>query len=100
MTGSRILLSIALIGSFATPSAAQQRAAPVWQVDWGDQYCSLVRLPDAETPFPVALRALPGHGSSPLLLLARGSQRPPATIDSIALFPSGRSFEVSSDIEV
>jgi TonB family protein len=100
MTGSRILLSAALMWTCATPSAAQQRHAPVWQMDWGDQYCSLVRLPDAETPYAVALRALPGLGFSNLLLLARGSQRPPATIDSITLFPSGRSFEVSSNMEV
>jgi TonB family protein len=98
MTGLRIALAAASLFQFAAPAAAQSRA-PVWQMDWGNQYCSLIRLPDRATPYMVAVRALPGHGYSNVLLVARGYHRPPPRIDSILLLPSGRSFDVTTGEE-
>jgi cytochrome c-type biogenesis protein CcmE len=59
MPGLRLVLAATMLSPFAA-AAAQQRAAPAWQVDWGDQYCSLIRLPDRETPFIVGARVVPG----------------------------------------
>jgi TonB family protein len=99
MTGIRNALAATSLILFAIPSPAQERHAPVWQMDWGDQYCSLIRLPDRETPYSVVVRALPGHGNSNILLMPHGSDRPPEWVDSITLAPSGRSFNVSSASE-
>lgn len=96
MSVLRFVLAAILLPLFAAAAAAQQRGAAAWQVDWGDQYCSLIRLPDSGTPFVVAVRALPGSDYSDIFLVARGSGRPPARIDSLVLAPSGRSFALSN----
>ena len=100
MTGLRLALAAILLFPLAAAAAAQPHRAPAWQVDWGDQYCVLIRLPDRATPYVIALRALPGGDYSDLFLVPRGEGHPPARIDSVALAPSGQSFEVHSlDVE-
>jgi TonB family protein len=96
MSVLRFILSVTLLSPFATAAATPPRAAPAWQVDWGDQYCSLIRLPDRGTAYVVAVRVLPGSDYSDIFLVARGDSRPPDRIDRVTLAPSGRSFNVSS----
>lgn len=95
MSALRFILSVILLSPFATAAATQARAAAAWQVDWGDQYCSLIRLPDRGTAYVVAVRALPGSDYSDMFLVARGGSHPPDRIDRVTLAPSGRSFRVS-----
>ena len=84
----------------ATAAQAQPRAAPAWQVDWGDQYCTLIRRPDRTTPFVVAMRLLPGNDFSEMLLMDAGPTQLPERADAVMLAPSGRSFAVSADQEM
>lgn len=95
MSGLRLALA-AISFLFAGAAAAQPHAAPAWQVDWGDQYCSLIRVPDGATPYVVALRALPGGDYADLFLVERGAARPPGRVDALVLGPSGRKFELGS----
>jgi TonB family protein len=99
MAGLRNALAATSLILFAIPSPAQEHRAPVWQMDWGDQFCSLIRLPDVGTPFAVVVRAIPGRGFSDILLLPRAHGQPPEVITSIMLAPSGRSFDVYTDSE-
>src|SRR4051794_23992842 len=90
----RLALVAILLSLRPATTAAQPHAAPAWQVDWGDQYCSLIRLPDRVTPYVLAVRALPGSDYSDMFLAPHGSARPPDWVDSVAFAPSGRSFDL------
>jgi TonB family protein len=96
----RLGLAGTLLSLFATAAPAQPRPAPAWQVDWGDQYCTLIRRPDRTTPFAVAMRTLPGNDFSEVLLMDNGPTQMPEQADAIVLAPSGRSFPVSADQEM
>jgi len=80
-------------------ASAQERRAPAWQVDWGDQFCSLIRVPDRRSPFVTALRVVPGGSGLDLVLLRRGSAPLPNGISSIALTRSDTSYDVRPVIE-
>jgi TonB family protein len=94
MAGSRIVLVAALSSLFAAPAAAQQDGPPGWRMHWANDYCTLVRLQDPETPFTIAFRTLPGR-EDPSLFLARGTEALPPQAGTVTLGPSGRSFELS-----
>jgi TonB family protein len=101
-----VMLRLGLAGTMlslfatATAASAQPRAAPAWQVDWGDQYCTLIRHADRSTPFVVAMRLLPGNDFSEMLLMDAGPTQLPERADAIILAPSGRTFPVSADQEM
>ena len=83
------------------PGAGPADAQPThrWQVDWGDQFCTLVRLPDEETSFAVAFRVIPGQ-DSPAIVLTRGGPNPaPEGVTAVALAPANRTFRVSASSE-
>jgi len=96
----RLTLAGTLLSLFATAAPAQPRAVPSWQVDWGDQYCTLIRRPDPRTPFVIAMRTLPGNNFSDVLLMDNGPTQMPERPDTIVLAPSGRSFAVTADAEM
>ena len=87
-----ILAALGMAGE--GPAIAQERPTPLWQVDWGEQFCSLIRLPDRSIPFALALRLAPGNGSLDMVLLRRGSARLPAGLTAVALTEPRASFEI------
>jgi TonB family protein len=102
MTRFRFALAAALA---AGPALAQPPLLPAlapavrpWQVDWGDQYCSLVRMPEADRPFALAVRARPGHAFMRIMLVMT---EPDAAqiegVDTILLLPAGTSIRVTTD---
>ena len=94
-----IRFAAALLAVFATPASPQTPSTPVWQVDWGDQFCSLIRLPDRSIPFIVALRLTPGSGSADIVLLRRGAARLPAGLTAVALTEPSTSFDIRGTVE-
>ena len=94
----RLGLAGTLLSLFATAAPAQPRTAPAWQVDWGDQYCTLIRHTDRSTPFIVAMRLLPGNDYSEMLLMDAGPTQLPERADAVVL--GGRSYTVSADQEM
>ena len=93
------LLPLAAGGAWAQPQPAPQPQAqagaaqqPAWQVDWGEENCSLIRLPGRGTPYAIALRMLPGSDWGAMFVSDRGFSIPPASVDGVALAPSGRTF--------
>jgi TonB family protein len=95
----RFALAGTLLSLFATAAQAQPRAAPAWQVDWGDQNCTLIRRPDRTTPFVIAMRTLPGNDFSEILLMDNGPTQLPERAGAVMLAPSGRSFAVTAEQE-
>jgi TonB family protein len=100
MIGRMFALIAASLSGLTMPAFAQPRPLPAWQVDWGDQYCTLIRLPSAETPFVIGMRTIPGSLGANLRLVRRGDDPFPRGIASVALAPSGRTFEVTSHTEI
>ena len=97
----KLLIGLALAMTTAAapePRPDAARTAPrrqaAWQVDWGDQYCTLVRLPDRNTPFVVSIRALPGGHDATLILVESGRGRLPSGISAVSVDPAQRSFQV------
>lgn len=78
------------------PPSSAPRQSPVWQMDWGDQYCTLVRLSDASTPFLFGIRSVPGSFNASIRMMQQGGVSPPGEISSVVLMPSGESFDVTS----
>ena len=79
-----------------TPAPA---AAPLWQIDWGPYFCSMIRLPGEGRPFAAAFLTVPGGSSTQLLLIPQGRAHLPASVTALVLQPSGRRFPVSSRIQ-
>lgn len=75
----------------APPAPASSRA---WQVNWGEQFCTLVRMPDAGTPYYTAIRTVPGSNSVEISLSPRGAEELPRGVTSITLSPVGTVFDV------
>ena len=97
-----IFAGAALASGVAGAQPPQQAQAPapsapgVWQLDRGPDYCSLIRLPDATTPYHVSLQMTPAADYGTLVLIARGEVRLPEGVTAVVLQPSGRSFEVTA----
>ena len=98
-------ISLLLVAVAAPRPASAQTApapapapahAPLWQVDWGDQFCTLIRRPDPGSNEIVGLRLLPGAELSAIVLVAPESTRLPYSVDSVTLSPSGQSFAVGA----
>lgn len=64
------ILAVTALTVAAAPVAAQTSPAGRWQVDWGDQYCSLIRHPISDQPI-FAIRTTPGSGLWQLRLVRR-----------------------------
>lgn len=79
----------------ATPPAA---ARPLWQVDWGPYFCSLIRLPGEGRPYAAAFLTVPGGTSTQLLLIPQGRAHLPASVTALVLQPGGRRFDVTGHI--
>ncbi len=86
----------------ATPSAtpAPPAAAPLWQVDWGPYYCSLIRLPAPGRPMAAAFLTVPAGGGTQLLLIPQGRAHLPASVTALVLQPSGRRFDLRSYVQL
>jgi TonB family protein len=96
MIRGAFLAALALLSTQAQGQTPPSRRAPVWQMDWGDHHCALVRLPDASTPFPVAIRSIPGSFVTGLRTIRVAGASPPRRVSAVVLMPSGESFPVSS----
>jgi TonB family protein len=88
------LLLLLAAAAAPQPASAQTAPAPAWQVDWGNQYCTLIRPPDPGTNEIVGLRMLPGAEFSSIVILAPRSTALPDPVDAVTLAPSGQSFDV------
>ena len=106
---SRVLPALVLAAIPLAAAAAQEvpanlapapAQAPHWQVDWGQYYCSLIRLPAADRPFAAVFLAVPGGDNSQLLLIQMGRQTLPRGVNSLLLQPGGRSYEVHPQVQV
>jgi TonB family protein len=75
----------------STPSAA----ATTWEMNWGDQFCTLIRRPDDGNGLILAMRVLPGSETTAILLMTQGGGTLPIGINKVAFAPSGQSFDVS-----
>lgn len=106
MTGLRLALAATLLAApsgtaaqppATTPAPATQRAAapPLWQVDWGQYYCSLIRHGAGDRPWEAAFLTTPGDDKTMLMLVPDERARPlPQGVTSAVLLPSGRSFNI------
>lgn len=82
-----MLAWLRLIGLVAAASLAQGAAATgsaagssgTWQVDWGEQRCTLLRKIDGDRPMTLALRLIPGNKAPELILVDPGWKRNPLT---------------------
>lgn len=81
------------------PAAAQPRPAPVWQVDWGNYFCMLIRLQSEDAPFATAMRTVPGSFTASLRMVRLGDEPLPRRISSVALAPSGQAYDVTASSE-
>jgi TonB family protein len=90
----RFLLAASLLA--ASPLYAQRPVQPQWQVDWGEHYCSMIRLPGEGRSYATSFLAIPGENGSRVMLLPVGSGSRLRGITSIVLFPDGRDFEVTA----
>jgi TonB family protein len=101
MYWNKLAFVAALLAAFpaamAQPAAApaQPRAAPAWQVDWGRQYCTLVRPPDQAAPFFTAIATIPGSDSASIILIPGPSGSLPPSVTAVALAPGGGSYDVT-----
>lgn len=103
MTRFRFAYLAALLAMPAAPAPAPAQPSPpgpVWQMDWGDQYCTLIRLPDRAIPYVVAIRTVPGEAAPSLRLMAVSRGGPPDRVTAVELSPAQRSFAVSSRMEL
>jgi len=89
--------AVAQLAAGTAFAQVEPREPPVWQMDRSGRFCTLIRLPDPGAPFHVALRATPASGTLSLMLIAGKTQGLPAQISTIALMPSGRTFDVSGN---
>lgn len=90
---------LAAAAALVQPGAAAALPPPAWQMDWGDQYCTLVRLATPATPFITAFRVIPGTDAPSIVLATGRSAAPPAGITAVALTPSGQAFAVTATTE-
>lgn len=79
--------------------AATPRAAPVWQMDWGDHFCTLIRLPTDDVPFILAVRTVPGSLTANIRVMRRGAGDLPAVPDTIVLLPGPVEFPVGGGMQ-
>jgi TonB family protein len=100
MLARTILLAALLQSGAPGPAPAPPRPAPAWQVDWGDYYCTLARLAGDDAPFVIGFRTIPGNFGASVRLLRHGRQALPRRISTIALLPSGQTFDVTAFTEV
>jgi TonB family protein len=90
----------AIAAAMLQPGAAGAPERPrAWQVDWGEQFCTLVRLSEPATPFVTGFRIIPGTDHPSIVMARSGSEPLPAGINAIVLAPSGRTFPVTARIE-
>ena len=92
------LTFLATVGAGAAaqlpPTTPAPAAAPLWQIDWGPYFCSMIRLPGEGRPFAAAFLTVPGGSSTQLLLIPQGRAHLPASVTALVLQPSGRRFPV------
>lgn len=96
---TNLIAAIAMGAASTGVAFAQPSLGPAWQVDWGDEYCTLVRLPDQGAPFAIAMRTRPGSFAASMNLIPVQSERHPGEISSVSLEPSDASFEVTRMLE-
>ena len=103
----KIFLAAGLALTVTGEGLAQSRQGPAptprgapWQLDWGEQYCSLIRTPDEAVPFHTAMRVVPGSDYVNIVLVPRGDERLPEGVSSVVLRPTGQAFAVSAEEEV
>jgi len=60
------LTMVSVAGASQSPSRPQ---AAKWQIDWGEQRCTLLRRIEGATPITFALRMIPGRTISELILV-------------------------------
>jgi len=90
---------LAAAAALVEPGPAGALPPPAWQMDRGDQYCTLVRLPTPATPYATAFRIIPGTEGPSIVLAPGRAAPPPAGITAVALAPSGRAFDVVATTE-
>jgi TonB family protein len=78
---------------------APAHAPPSWQMDWGAQYCTLIRPADEATPYIIGIRKIAGTETSGMVIRSVGSARLPDRMTTIALGPQGASYEVRPRVE-
>lgn len=85
------------LAAAAQPPTPAPAAPPPWQVDWGQYYCSLIRLPAPDRRFAAAFLTIPSDDRTMLMLVPEGRRADwPRGVDSLVLLPSGRRFETHS----
>lgn len=90
-------LAAAAAMAILRPAAAGALQRPTaWQMDWGQQFCTLVRLSDQATPFATAFRVTPGMDDPIIAMIRRESEPLPRGITAIALAPTGRTLHVAA----
>jgi TonB family protein len=99
---SRILAGLILGVAAASASQAMQAPAPAppsWQMDWGAQYCTLIRPADAAAPYIIGIRKIAGAEKTGMVIRSVGSARLPERTTIVALGPQGATYEVRARIE-
>lgn len=88
------VLVAAAVAATAVSAGGEQRPTARWQVDWGDEYCTLVRLAEGDPPLVVAMRTTPGTFAADIMIWRRGRGSLPRGVDNLLLLPSARRFDV------
>lgn len=88
-----VLMPARAIGQPAAP------AAPVWQIDWGKEYCTLGREVGAKPSYAFAIRSVPGALTDEVVLAGSGKLVPdlrkPGPV-RLVLEPSSLSFDADA----
>jgi len=94
-----LAFAVAVSSSDARSAPQERRPQPKWQVDWGEQRCTLLRRVEAEVPLTLALRIIPGSPVPELMLVNPSWKSNPLgyTEDvDVTLSPGGKPLQAKA----
>jgi TonB family protein len=95
---AELILGVAA-ASASQAMRAEAPAPPRWQMDWGAQYCTLIRPADEATPYILGIRKIPGAEHGSIVVRSVGSARLPERATAVTLGPQSVSYPVSARVE-
>ncbi len=89
-TCAAFLLAVPVTAQAGQPAPA----TPLWQVDFGRHYCSMIRAAGEGRPFTTAFIVIPGGVGTEIMLIPEAGAQLPRRIDRLVLMPGGRTIDL------